>query len=68
MLVDDDERAALLAVLAFVADRDEILDDRRSEHGGRQRSTVGLEPEEDDIAAIERFAQIDDRLGGRSIE
>ena len=51
VLVDDDERGALLAVLALVADRDEILDDRRAEHRRGQRPAVGLEPEQDNIAA-----------------
>ena len=68
VLVDDDERGALLAVLALVADRDEILDDRGPEHRRRQRSPVGLEPEEDDVAAVERFAEIDDVLAGCWIE
>ena len=68
VLVDDDERGSLLSVLTFVADRDEILDDRRSEHRRCQRSPIGLEPEEDDIAAIERFAQIDYIVAGRWIE
>ena len=46
-------------MLTFLADRDEILDDRRAEHLCRQRSPIGLEPEEDDVAAVERFAEID---------
>ena len=69
VLVDDDERGAVLTVLPLVADRDEILDDRRAEHRRRERSPIGLEPEEDDIAAVERLAEIDlrrRRLPGRA--
>ena len=49
----------MLTVLALVADRDEVLDDRRAEHLCRQRSPIGLEPEQDDVAAVERLAEID---------
>lgn len=49
----------MLTVLTFLADRDEILDDRGAEHLCRERSPIGLEPEEDDVAVVERFAEID---------
>ena len=58
MLVDDYQRRALLAVLTFVADRDEVLDDRRADHR-RQRSPISFEPEEDDIGSVEGIAEID---------
>jgi hypothetical protein len=57
-----------LAVLALIADRDEILDDRGPEHRRGQRSPVGLKSEQDDVAAVERFAEIDDVLAGGWIE
>ena len=55
-------------MLTFVADRDEVLDDRRPEHRRCQRSPIGLEPEEDYIAAVERFAEIDHVVAGCWIE
>jgi hypothetical protein len=68
VLVDYDKRRALLPVLTFVADGDEVLDDRRTEHRRCQRSAIGLEPEEDHIAAVERFAEIENFVAGGWIE
>ena len=58
-LVDDHERGSVLTVLTFLADRDKILDDRGAEHLCRERSPIGFEPEEDDVAAVERLAEIE---------
>ena len=46
-------------MLELGGDRQEVLDDRGGEHPGEQRAAVGVEAEEDDVAAAHGGEQVD---------
>ena len=59
---------SLLAVLTFVAEGYEILDDRCAHHRRGERPPIRFEREEDHIASVERLAKIELDPVGRRIE